>query len=665
MFESAADDASILLTNGLVCLGLLLMARLLKPQGTADRALFGLATALLIVTYAAWRWHDTMPRFELTATSLWPWLFFAFEGIAMTYTLISIIILVKRRDNSAEADRAEALNHARGSWPAVDVFICTYNEPVDVLEKAVLCALAMDYPNFTVWVLDDTRRDWLRQYAEEVGAFYITRPDNVGAKAGNLNNGLRRTAEATNAPLILVLDADFAPRPNMLRRMVGLFHDRRVGVVQTPQFYYNADPIQHNLMIRDSWVDDQRIFFDIFQPSKDAWDCAFCVGTSFIVRRDLLNEMGGFPQEAMSEDIHLTYSLLHRGYVTRWLNERLSIGLSAEGLPEYITQRTRWCLGTIQVALLKSGPMLGAGYTLTQRLHYFHGILNWLCKPFIVLMLLAPSMYWFAGLPAFEADYIAFLRYGLPMLFAVWIYSGWVSERRTLPVFMEVTHTLTALAVTVTLASAIVRPFGRPFKVTDKGGDRSEMRVHWRMAGTFGAVALLSAGSIVWAFVSPYAAAEVSSRDLFNLIWAGVAMILAFIAMLVCFELPRPSPDEYFPVDTITDLREGDLVRQCLVKDLSLSAARLMVQDHHRQVTEAELYVPDVGWVRASLKEAHGQSLELDLSPTTQQRRALVVKLFTTSGETVARSAHLGKAVRGLLRRAAGLKGKASEPRSV
>ena len=42
-----------------------------------------------------------------------------------------------------------------------------------------------------------------------------------------------------------------------------------------------------------------------------------------------------------------------------------------------------------------------------------------------------------------------------------------------LPLFMEVTHIMTALAVTVTIASSAVRPFGRPFKVTDKGGDRS------------------------------------------------------------------------------------------------------------------------------------------------------------------------------------------------
>ena len=130
-----------------------------------------------------------------------------------------------------------------------------------------------------------------------------------------------------------------------------MLEDPAVAVVQSPRFFYNADPIQHNLHAAQSWVDDQRIFFDVFQPAKDAWDCAFCVGTSFIVRRDRLTEIDGFPDEAICEDLNLSYTLLRHGYKTRWLNERLSVGLSAEGLPEYISQRTRWCLGTMQVAV--------------------------------------------------------------------------------------------------------------------------------------------------------------------------------------------------------------------------------------------------------------------------------------------------------------------------
>ena len=172
----------------------------------------------------------------------------------------------------------------------------------------------------------------------------------------------------------------------------------------------------------------------------------------------------------------MTYTLLAKGYQTWWLNEKLSIGLSAEGIPEYITQRARWCLGTIQVALLRNGPFFGPDFTFTQRWQYLHGVLNWLGKPFLVLLLLAPPIYWFAGLPAFQADYLSFLRYGIPALLSQMIYMGWVSRSRTLPVFMEATHAVTAFTISATLLSALIKPFGRPFKITDKGGDRSSPR---------------------------------------------------------------------------------------------------------------------------------------------------------------------------------------------
>jgi cellulose synthase (UDP-forming) len=653
MFASPADAAAVLLLDLGILLGLFAMTKLLVPERAPDRALFGGFTAILVVTYAFWRWHDTLPRLEPSMESLWPYLFFTFELVAIAYTLLSIVILLWRTDRSAEAAFAEARLTEAGFWPAVDIFICTYNEPLDVLEKSILPALAIDYGPKAVWVLDDTRRPWLKEYCDKVGARYVTRPDNKGAKAGNLNNGLAVSAAETRAPLILVLDADFAPQPNILKRMIGLFGDPQVAVVQSPQFFYNADPIQHNLHATDSWVDDQRIFFDVFQPAKDAWDCAFCVGTSFIVRRDRLDEMGGFPHEAICEDLNLTYSLLRRGYKTRWLNERLSVGLSAEGLPEYVSQRTRWCLGTIQVALLKTGPMRGPGYSLTERIHFFHGVLNWLCKPFIVLMLVAPAIYWFAGLPAFHADYLSFLRYGLPTLLALWAYNGWVSRSRTLPLFMEVTHTVTALAVTITLLTAMVRPFGRPFKVTDKGGDRSKTIVRWRMAALFGGMSLLSAGSIVWAFVGPYSAAEISPLDYFNLIWAGISMILTFISFLVCFELPRP--ELLFDTDLRGWIGQEGRRTECVITGLSLGSARARLRPESLLLKPdgpVHVEIPSVGDVAARLTRRDRGELLLQLEPSAEQRANLLVFLFSRPMHHVAASACMRGAMRGLLRRA-------------
>ncbi len=652
MFEAAADDSSILSIDLGLLIGLLVLKRLLDPQLARDRILFGSTAGALLIIYVAWRWHDTLPTFALSVQNLWQYFFFAFEALAIVYTMMSIVILFRNVDRSAEADAAQGGIERKGNFPPVDVLICTYDEPLEILERSILTALALDYPDFTVWVLDDTRRAWLREYCAATGARYVTRDNNRHAKAGNLNNGLAVTANETNAPLILVLDADFAPRRDFLKRTVGLLSNPEVAVVQTPQFYYNPDPIQHNLLATQSWVDDQRFFFDVFQPAKDAWGCAFCVGTSFVVRRDRLAEIGGFPSQAISEDINLTYAMLARGYQTWWLNERLSIGLSAEGIPEYITQRARWCLGTIQVALLREGPLFGSGFTFVQRWHYLHGVLNWLCKPFIVLLLVAPPIYWFAGIPAFEADYLAFLRYGMPALFGQIVYMAWISRSRTLPFFMEATHAVTAFAISATLLSAIVKPFGRPFKVTDKGGDRSVPRVHWKLASVFGLISLSSAASIVWAFVSPYAASEISAIDFFNLIWAGIAMLIAFIAFLVCFELPRA--DAVFAVDEVAQLALDDNVISGHVTRLSTSSAQMSfarVLPTRLSNQGVQLYLHALGWIEAEVSSCSRSSVGLRLRPTFAQRKQLVVTLFGSSSSNVANSARMVETMLGTVSR--------------
>jgi cellulose synthase (UDP-forming) len=77
--------------------------------------------------------------------------------------------------------------------PSVDVFVPTYNEPEYIVRRTVIGCQAMEYPNKTIYILDDTRRPFIKALAEELRCEYITRPDNTHAKAGNLNNALRYT----------------------------------------------------------------------------------------------------------------------------------------------------------------------------------------------------------------------------------------------------------------------------------------------------------------------------------------------------------------------------------------------------------------------------------------------------------------------------------------
>src|ERR1019366_3646488 len=74
----------------------------------------------------------------------------------------------------------------------VDVFIATYNEPVELRRETVLCAASMRYPHKT-YVLDDGNRPEVKRLAEEFGCEYLARTERTHAKAGNLNHGMQHS----------------------------------------------------------------------------------------------------------------------------------------------------------------------------------------------------------------------------------------------------------------------------------------------------------------------------------------------------------------------------------------------------------------------------------------------------------------------------------------
>jgi cellulose synthase (UDP-forming) len=334
-------------------------------------------SVLLLLYYWWWRVTQTVPPAGATADFIVGVLFLLAETAALAAGALSLLFLSRTRQRSAEVEANRRWTERRA--PLVDVFICTYNEEAEILERTIIGATGMRYPNYRVWVLDDGRRSWLQQLSERIGCHYLTRPDNADAKAGNINHALRHVARLSEQPeFISILDADFVTTPDFLTRAIALFHDKTVGVVQTPQHFINSDPIQANLATGDVWPDEQRFFFDIVMPSKDAWGAAFCCGTSSVIRFSPLAEIGGFPTDSVTEDYLVTLRLKEIGSRTVYLNERLTIGLAPEGLKEYVTQRGRWCLGFMQIFRGRSGPFsMQSRLGLLDRLSLFEAFMSW------------------------------------------------------------------------------------------------------------------------------------------------------------------------------------------------------------------------------------------------------------------------------------------------
>ncbi len=173
--------------------------------------------------------------------------------------------------------------------PSVDVFVPTYNEPIEIVRRTLIGALAIDYPRKQVFLLDDGRRPAFEAMAHELDCFYLTRSDNAHAKAGNLN----RAMQGTHGDLIAIFDADHVPVRGFLRKTVGFFEDDSVALVQAAQHFFNPDPYERNLKLEGRIAPEQTFFYRVIQPGNDFWNSAFFCGSCAVLRRAAIESIGG------------------------------------------------------------------------------------------------------------------------------------------------------------------------------------------------------------------------------------------------------------------------------------------------------------------------------------------------------------------------------------
>ena len=281
-------------------------------------------TIILSSVYLIWRIFFTIPW---SAGILQ-----AAAGIALaaaeTVTTAGMIELMVGRMKSADheiplPDVPDAL------FPDVDVFIATHNESPELLYKTVNACTFLEYPDkgkVHIYVCDDRNRREIKEMAGRLGAGYLGLADNRHAKSGNYNNALAYTS----SPLIATFDADMIPRREFLVRTVPYFliPDVRMGLVQTPQSFYNQDLFQFNLFSEKDIPNEQDFFSREINILRNATNTAAYTGSNTVILRTALEEIGGFPYDTVTEDFETSLRLQKAGYVTYASSEVLAAGLS-------------------------------------------------------------------------------------------------------------------------------------------------------------------------------------------------------------------------------------------------------------------------------------------------------------------------------------------------
>ncbi|HUQ74416.1 MAG TPA: glycosyltransferase [Burkholderiales bacterium] len=510
-----------------------------------------IAAALLMGQYLFWRLAKTVPWGDSTAAGV-------YMQITAVLELAWLVEMVQSHFFFWSAERPVRRGHLATvssdlDRATVDVFIPTYNEGVEILERTILAARRLVWDGeVRICVLDDGRREWLGELCERYGVRWITRPDNKGAKAGNINHALPQT----DGEFILILDADFLAHPHAIRRLMPPMGERDVGITQAPHHFYNQDPIMRTLGTAADVGDDQRLFFDRILPARDRGGFAFFCGTCALIRRSALLAVGGLPSGSVTEDILLSLIMRQRGYETRVIDVPVATGLAPETLRAFFVQRCRWAKGAIQLLYLRTG-LLSSRLQLRDRVAFFPAY--WILSPILrVSSLMIPQLYLlFAWAPLQNAPVLELLTHQVPLLIAIFALPALLYSRRWSPIVNFVWNDIVALRLFPNVLRDVAVPFlDKRFHVTPKGrGTQGAVGGEWMgvvivalivftlaalIAGPYGRwddpyvsvsmlwsavglTRLLAMLSVVWRATAPVADAQVEARCPTEYQWVLIA----------------------------------------------------------------------------------------------------------------------------------------------
>jgi cellulose synthase (UDP-forming) len=371
----------------------------------------------------------------------------------------------------------------RNSWPTVDIFIPTYNEPLKVVKPTVLAALNLEWPpdKLRVYLLDDGRRAEFKEFAQACGAEYIIRSNNFHAKAGNLNHALK----LTKGDFVAIFDCDHIPVRTFLTTTMGWFlRDTKCAMLQTPHHFFSPDPFERNLGTFRRVPNEGNLFYGLIQDGNDLWNATFFCGSCAVLRRGPLEEVGGIAIETVTEDAHTALKMHRRGYTTAYLRQVLAGGLATESLSGHIGQRIRWARGMAQIFRLDN-PLLGRGLSFFQRLCYSNSMLHFFSGIPRLIFLTSPLTYLFFELHIINASAVTLGAYALPHLVQSSIANSHLQGRFRHSFWNEAYEAVLSWYIALPTTVALINPRLGKFNVTAKGGLIEHDFFDWRISAPY------------------------------------------------------------------------------------------------------------------------------------------------------------------------------------
>jgi len=282
----------------------------------------------------------------------WALLFFAFYPVlsAIMWVSMGLQFYLRRERNDREA--ADAQPPPLAHYPMVTVMIPAYCEE-KVIAETLAGAIAIDYPNYEVVVIDDASTDGTREQVRpfvEKGLVRLVAKEKNEGKAMAMNDAL----PCIRGEIVLVMDADATPDPMILRWMVPHFESARVAAVTGNPRVWNRETYLSQLqMIEFTSI------ISLLRRAQRIWGRILTMsGVVGAFRTSALHAVGPYSPEMATEDIDMTWRLQRETYDVRYEPRAIVWMKVPATLRGLLIQRKRWAKGLAQVLKRYAGVLV-------------------------------------------------------------------------------------------------------------------------------------------------------------------------------------------------------------------------------------------------------------------------------------------------------------------
>lgn len=240
-------------------------------------------------------------------------------------------------------------------YPMVSVLVPAHNEAL-VLQRTVRSLLNFDYPKdkFEIIVINDNSSDDTEDILSDLAAEFpenrlmCVSTDKVVGGTGK-SNALNIGFSVAAGSMIAIYDADNTPEPKALRLLVeNLVADPKAGAVIGKFRTRNR-----NASILSRFVNIETLSHQCMNQAGRFFFFKLCTipGTNYVIRRSIIESVGGWDVKALSEDTEISFRIYRMGYYIKLLPQAVTWEQEPHLLPVWFRQRVRWAKGNIYVMM--------------------------------------------------------------------------------------------------------------------------------------------------------------------------------------------------------------------------------------------------------------------------------------------------------------------------